>query len=121
MIPTASPLAGLRVLVVEDDYFVAEEMRRALEARGATVLGPVAKVAAARPVLAGVDHIGLAMLDINLQDEMVFDLADELIARNILVVFLTGYDRHSLPSRYAAIRVFEKPVEVALVAEALLT
>ena len=35
-----APLAGLRVLVVEDDYFIADEICSTLRAGGAEVLGP---------------------------------------------------------------------------------
>ena len=37
---TPGPLAGLRVLVVEDDYFIADEICTTLRNGGAEVLGP---------------------------------------------------------------------------------
>ncbi|MBB5696139.1 response regulator [Muricoccus pecuniae] len=37
-------LRGRRILVVEDEYFIAEEVREALERAGAEVVGPVPEV-----------------------------------------------------------------------------
>jgi ApbE superfamily uncharacterized protein (UPF0280 family) len=43
-------LRGRRVLVVEDQYLIAEEMRRAVERLGGRVVGPVASVEGALSV-----------------------------------------------------------------------
>lgn len=37
-----SPLAAKRILVVEDEYFIARDLERALRAADAIVVGPVA-------------------------------------------------------------------------------
>ena len=38
------PLRGARVLVVEDEYYIADDLRRALEAAGAEVVGPFSTI-----------------------------------------------------------------------------
>ncbi|WP_281066242.1 hypothetical protein [Rhizobium sp. N4311] len=38
---TVETLAGLAILVVEDDYFIADELARSLARAGAQVVGPV--------------------------------------------------------------------------------
>ena len=48
--PVKSPensLLGLRVLVVEDEFYIADDLARALRAAGASVIGPCATVAQA--------------------------------------------------------------------------
>ena len=44
-------LRDRRILVVEDEYMLAEELRSDLSERGATVIGPVGTLAAALDLL----------------------------------------------------------------------
>lgn len=60
-------LVGLRILVVEDEYLLAEDMRETLEAEGAEVVGPVARLSAGLALLDVGPAIDGAVLDINLQ------------------------------------------------------
>ena len=39
--PTRVPLVGRRVLVIEDEYFLADDIARALTSLGAEIIGPV--------------------------------------------------------------------------------
>lgn len=101
-------LSGRRILVVEDEYFIADDLARALAQLGAEVIGPVPTVAdAMRLVAAG--GMELAVLDINLQGETVLPLADALRRHGIPFVFATGYDRASIPDAYADVPCWEKP------------
>ena len=106
----SKPLADRAVLVVEDDYFIADEMRRALEDGGARVLGPVGDVEDALALIVGAARIDAAVLDVNLHDGTVSPVADALAERGVPFVFTTGYDRAALPERHAAVRRLEKPV-----------
>ena len=112
-------VAARRVLVVEDDYFIAQEMRRGLAAGGTEVLGPVGDVDDALALIARTPGIDGAVLDINLHDVMVFPVADALRARGVPFVFATGYDWATIPARFADVQRCEKPVEPATVAKAL--
>ncbi|WP_375465598.1 response regulator [uncultured Methylobacterium sp.] len=120
MAASTKPLAERRVLLVEDDYFIVSDMARSFEADGAEVVGPAASVADALALLAGTPHLDAAVLDINLRGEMVFPVAEALEARGVPFVFATGYDRVAVPPRYAAVAHYEKPVEPAAIARALL-
>jgi CheY-like chemotaxis protein len=113
-------LAGLTVLVAEDEFFVAEDLVYALEARGAIVVGPVASVAHALERLEATPALDGAVLDINLKGEMVFPVADALLARGVPFVFATGYDQTILPERFASFVRCEKPVDPDDVARALM-
>lgn len=103
-------LAGRRVLLVEDDYFIVSDMQREFEDDGAEVLGPVSRVQEALDLIAASPEIDVAVLDINLHDEMVYPVADALRARGVPFVFATGYERTMIPARYADVALCTKPV-----------
>ena len=104
------PLHGLRVLVVEDDWFLATTMEGLLRAAHATVVGPVPSVEAGLDLLAHGPHLDAALLDVNLGGEMVYPLADRLVAEGVPVVFATAYSAGVLPRRFTALPHLEKPV-----------
>jgi CheY-like chemotaxis protein len=109
--PCDGSLRGRRVLVVEDEYLIAEDLREQLLSCGAEVLGPLACVADALALLEdGAAPCG-AILDIGLvRDERVYPVADALRARGISFVFATGYDASAIPDAYADVPRTEKPV-----------
>src|SRR5215475_4946474 len=86
-----SPLTGWRVLVIEDEYFIADDIAHALASRGAEVIGPLADLADAKELLKHGKPIDAALLDINIRNEMIFPLARLLRSRNVPIVFATGY------------------------------
>ncbi|MGN6376858.1 MAG: response regulator [Sphingomonas sp.] len=106
-------IAGRRILIVEDEYLLAEDLRQELVDAGAEVLGPVASVAAAIGVIDAEPTIDMAVLDVNLGEEMVFPAADALARRNVPFAFITGYDAATLPPRYADVQQLGKPVHLA--------
>ena len=110
--------SGRRILVVEDEYFLADETRCRLEDFGAIVVGPTANVRRALDLIAQ-EQIDAAILDVHLGDELVFSVADELKAREINFVFATGYDPSCMPAKYKESALFEKPTELAKIATAL--
>lgn len=105
-----SLLDGRRILVVEDDYFVADDLSRGLAEEGAEVLGPVPSVAAALDLLDREDWPDLALLDVKLGDETVYPLADVLRRLGIRFVFATAYGQGELPDAYAQVPRCEKPL-----------
>ena len=92
---------------------------RDLAARGATIIGPVPSVDAALDLIEDTDRIDGAVLDLNLQGEHAYPLADALMRQGVPFVFTTGYDASAIPSRYAAVARCEKPVDLERVAQAL--
>ena len=81
---------GRRVLVVEDDFIVAFDMQSMLEEQGAEVIGPASSLQEARALLAGAQP-DAAVLDVNLNGEYVFPLAEDLRVRGIPFLFATAY------------------------------
>jgi DNA-binding response OmpR family regulator len=107
---SALSLVGLKILVVEDDYIVANECGAVLRKYGAQVLGPVPDIPRARASLF-VEVPDCILLDINLKGEMAFDLARELVVRGIPLIFTTGYDSSVLPPSLRGRPLLQKPVE----------
>lgn len=112
-------LQGKAILLVEDEYFLVQDMAQAFLAAGAGIVGPASTVADALRLMAAATRVDGAVLDINLRGEMVYPLADVLTARGIPFVFATGYGRESIPERFDDRLRCEKPVRVETVAEAL--
>lgn len=110
MIRDLSPAAGKRILVAEDEYFIAKDVVDELEAAGAEVVGPVATTAAALSFVAG-SRLDGAILDINLRDGLVYPVADALLERGVPFVFATGFGAAMIPERFAGIALCEKPVD----------
>ena len=117
--PATASLAGRRILIVEDDYLLAEEMARDFAGRGAEVLGPVPDLDRAFALLDARAEIHAALLDIDLQGQKVFPLASELKRRDIPFVFTTGYDRAAIPADYRDVPHLEKPLDAARVVRTL--
>lgn len=113
----SNTLAGARILIVEDEYFLADDARSILAEVGASVIGPVPTAAKASALIQSDQQIDCALLDVNLRGEMAFDVADALQARSIPFAFVTGYDRTALPERFADVPSMGKPSDPAELVE----
>lgn len=82
-------LTGQRILIAEDETFIALDMASGIEEAGGQVVGPAASVSEALALLA-VNEVTGAILDVNLADRDVTPVALMLIARNVPIVFHTG-------------------------------
>ena len=100
---------GLKILIVEDEYLIADDMCRMLRARGAAVVGPVSNLGDAM-ALAHAQPLDLAILDINLDGDMVYEAAAELQRLQVPVVFVTGQEDWLLPTMFKDVPHLEKPV-----------
>jgi CheY-like chemotaxis protein len=104
------PLQGRRILVVEDDYLVAEVVTEMLEDAGAIVLGPIGwRDEALSFINSDSAAFDAALLDINLHGEASYPVADALIRRDIHFAFTTGYGAGALNEAYRSYRRCEKP------------
>lgn len=101
-------LAGLRVLVVEDEGAVAFLIESLLEDLGCQVVASVGRVSAAVP-LARSAQLDIAVLDVNVAGEKVFPVCDALAARGIPFVFSTGYGAAGIRADLAGHPVIAKP------------
>jgi len=104
-----SPLAGRRVLIVEDRYLIASEMAEQVRRLGGQVLGPSRDVASAAEIVAR-EPVDMALLDVSLEDEVVFPLATTLAERGVPFIFITGYDVDILPLPWRERPTLPKPI-----------
>ncbi|KAB7771535.1 response regulator [Xanthomonas maliensis] len=103
------PLLGRRILVVEDDYLLAESLHDLLAEAGAAVVGPAGNVSDALDLIAATKGIDGALLDVNVRGQAVFPVADALLERGVPFSFCSGYDRYTLPARFAHLPYCMKP------------
>jgi two-component system, chemotaxis family, sensor kinase Cph1 len=102
-------LEGAVVLLVEDATIIAMWAQSTLEAAGAVVLGPATRVSQALQ-LATTERFDLGLLDIDLNGELVWPVADALMQRGIPFVFTTGYEgAFSIPERLSSVQTLGKP------------
>lgn len=111
-------LSGARVLVVEDDYYLALDTQRALQQAGAVVLGPCPDERTALQVIEH-DSPGYAVVDINLGQGPAFTVATALQGRGVPFVFVTGYDDVVIPAAFSEVARLRKPVELRQVVRAI--
>jgi two-component sensor histidine kinase len=103
-------LRNKKILVVEDEYLVAQETAEGLRAAGCSVSGPVATLPEALRI-AATDELDAAVLDINLKGDLVWPAAHALRARGIPLIFSTGYsDTVRPPAELQDLVQVEKPV-----------
>jgi CheY-like chemotaxis protein len=115
-----SALAGRRVLIAEDEYYLADDVRRLLVEHGAEILGPLPTVRESVRAVAEVAGIDCAVLDINLRGEDVFAVAQMLRQRGIPFVLATGYGEAHIPDEYRSAPRLEKPFEPAALLNAVI-
>jgi CheY-like chemotaxis protein len=112
-------LLGRRILVIEDEYFLAEDIAQALTSFGARVLGPVGELCEATSFVERDVAIDAAVVDVNLRNEMVFSLARLLRARMVPFVFTSGYDKSWIATEFQDIHLWEKPLDLPAMARDL--
>jgi CheY-like chemotaxis protein len=103
-------LRGRRILVVEDEYMIANEVMEALGEVGAEVVGPVARLGAALELARDEEGLDGAVIDVSLAGQMIWPVLDTLAERGVPVVLATGFDVDAIPPAYAHLPRCEKPV-----------
>jgi DNA-binding response OmpR family regulator len=117
-------LEGKRILVVEDEVLVSMLLEDELRDAGATVLGPAPSVGdALRLAEAAAADGGLsaAVLDINLEGQHVWPVADRLAALGVPFLFATGYGENCDTGGHGAAPVLHKPFDVETLVAAVAT
>jgi DNA-binding response OmpR family regulator len=109
-IDAEAPLAGRRVLIVEDRYLIACDLADEVRELGAEVVGPSGNLAQALELVER-ESVDLALLDVNLDGDPVFPIAERLDAKGVPLIFLTGYDCDVMPESWRARPRLSKPVD----------
>ena len=116
---TDRTLRGCRVLVAEDDYMLADELRTELGEADAVVIGPAATIEDALNLIRSEPEIDGAVLDVNLRGEMIFPVADVLLQRGVPFLFTTGYDASVIPTRFECVVRCDKPINIQKIIQAI--
>jgi DNA-binding response OmpR family regulator len=103
-------LADRFILVVEDESIVAIDMASIISMAGGRVIGPFQSIGQGFR-FREFKHIDAALLDISLNGESVFKLADAIARRGIPIVFLSGREADVLPPEHRQSRFLSKPCE----------
>ena len=101
-------MAARRILLVEDEMAIALLLEDTVSALGYEPVGPVGRVAEA-VALASKEEIDVALVDLNLNGEQAYAVADALAARDIPFVFATGYGAAGLAPPYSDRPTLQKP------------
>lgn len=109
------------ILIVEDEYLLATQLKRDLRKAGAMVLGPVPSVDLALHLVDTAWTIHAAVLDVNLSGETCYPVADALVERGVPFLFATGYADNHLSARYRHVPQCGKPFEFAKLESAILS
>lgn len=99
-----------RVLVVEDEYLIRMLMEDMLDELGYDLAAAVGTIAEASDHASNGDfHV--AILDVNLDGQEIYPVADILAARGLPFVFVTGYGERSLREPYRSRPALQKPFQ----------
>jgi len=99
-----------RVLVVEDEYLIRMLLEDMLVDLGYNIAGAVGTIKEASE-LAAKAEFNVAILDVNLDGQEVFPVAEILAKRGVPFVFVTGYGENSLPEPYRGRPALQKPFQ----------
>ena len=102
------PLKGLRALIVEDEYFIADDLKRLLTRHGADLVKLSGSVSDALDQIQK-DGFDFALIDINIRGEMAFTIADHLLEEGVPFAFVSGYERSAIPTRFNVVPNWGKP------------
>ncbi len=100
--------AARRVLVVEDEMLIGMLLEDMLADLGHSVVAVVPRVNEALIRIKNKDF-DLAILDVHLNGQSVFPVADSLIEQGIPFMFATGYGERGLPDTYRGRPILQKP------------
>ena len=103
----------MRVLILEDDPFIAMDLQGILESDGHCVVGAVASVGDARAHMT--DQLDYALLDVDVADGKSFAIAEELQDRCIPFAFVSGSRPSELPAPLREADFIAKPYDEAVI------
>jgi DNA-binding response OmpR family regulator len=103
--------AGSKILVVEDNYLLAEVVCDFIVECGMEPIGPASGLETGL-VYAREAPLDGAILDVNLDDRFCFPICAVLTERNVPFAFLTGYSHLSIiPQAYRSVPLVAKPFD----------
>lgn len=112
-------LAGRRILVVEDELILSLDLCAQIEEFGGVVVGPAPTLEKGRLLFSSSPLPDGGILNIRIGKNMIYPLADDLLAAGVPFIFATCANKRSIPQRYAGIPLVGKPIDILHVVEEL--
>ena len=109
---TGPQAAARRILVVEDEILIGMLLEDMLGDLGYQVAAMASRIEEALTLAQEVDA-DAAILDVNLNGQEVYPVADILAGRGIPFVFATGYGERGLPPAHQQRPTLQKPFQQA--------
>lgn len=107
-----------RVLVVEDEYLIRMLLEDMLADLGYCIAAAVGTVAEATDLAAN-GQFNVAILDVNLDGQEIYPVAEILAKRGLPFIFVTGYGKGSLSEPYIGRPALQKPFQAEQLKTAL--
>ena len=107
---TSTSTTAPRLLVVEDEYLIRMLLEDMLDDLGYGIAAAVGTLSEARQIATDGDF-SAAILDVNLDGQEIYPVADILAKRGLPFVFVTGYGERSLPEPYRGRPALQKPFQ----------
>lgn len=111
-------LEGRRVFIAEDESLVAMLLEDTLEDIGCEIAGMASRYAEASAQAERLDF-DVAILDVNLNGEQSYPIAQALLQRGLPFIFSTGYGSANIPGELRRAPVVRKPFQQADLERAL--
>ena len=106
----SAPLAGKRLLVVEDDFLIARDLSNTVAEAHGKVVSVVSEPASVVDT-AEREQVDCVLLNLNLNGSMDTRTALRLTEQGVPLVLVTGYSKDALPADLRDLPFVSKPVE----------
>lgn len=108
--PLSAAPRSRRMLVVEDEVLIGMLLEDMLSDLGYHVIASASRIDEAMK-MARESEVDAAILDVNLNGQEVYPVAEILASRGIPFVFATGYGERGLPADYQHRPTLQKPFQ----------
>lgn len=98
-----------RILIVEDQSLIGLELEDLIQELGYETAGRVGTIAGALEILA-TEEVDAALLDVHVQGELCYAVADELLKLGKPWIFISGWNEDVFNGRYPGVTFLSKPV-----------
>lgn len=106
------------VLLVEDEVLIRMMISDMLADLGHRVIAEAGSIDEALPIAASAEF-ELAILDVNINGAKITPVARVIKARNLPIIFATGYGFAGLPEDFSNYPALQKPFQVEALAKAI--
>jgi CheY-like chemotaxis protein len=105
-------IEGARIFVVEDESVITMLLQDMFEELNCEVVSLASRFQDALDK-ANTLSFEVAILDVNLNGQRTFPIAEALVARGLPFIFATGYGAAAVPEIFRAAPVLQKPFRIA--------